>query len=828
MNDGITRNDNGESLRGLDPAALLSVLGSSELSIIHDVPGWELDGVAGQGGLGIVWRAHRKHDGVTGAIKFAPASDIDTIERIEEEATALRALDHPHIVRLLESGSLDDGGLYLAMEFIVGTSLAHQIPIHGLDPARAYTLFHQMASAVEHAHRRGVIHRDLKPGNILISPDGNLKVADFGLARPIRERTQRLTVTQTGVIAGTAEYLPPEAYRADYRPSISGDIYALGVILYDMLTGAPPRGAWRSVSELKVVDIRVDEVLRRALTPNVEERWKSVAEMDAALRAIESSPARYSGTPVVTRPVRVLDAGWTILGAIVFIAAVGVLIKTSLSRIGWPIDLIGPHAPCTGGFQAIGWLLLAMVPLCIWQIVRLFLFSSVPLREALPSPFGMKLGSYRCTAYVTLIAQGFCILLPAVLLAYVWSRVCTDWLQPGDPAWKRGLVVTTATSDTPISPWAWPVSGENYWLAQRTGLPGDPLGRQVDKIEFIPGFIPRAMAGGAAIVGLTLLITLGTGLARWWTHKRDRFNTTVLIGLIGTTWHFWPTDPAPPLSHETKNLQILERWREERQTYLSLSDDVFRAIYPGPAPTWEKFPPELLAHYAPEVHYRRSGRSLRVEVANRLALEAAVARAEKRTSKLLGTDSRAIGNPDDLRFTNTVTVLEFSDPPERNATGVWVRRHHTGTIIPGTGIAIERENYQHEKIYNVEPRTLYPEEAAQWAKEFLAAFATAPKSGSPEPLVAYFTARVYQVNNGWRSSLAEHRLFDRAAYAFALRTSILRGATPVLAGEPGGIQPQAGARQRITIPIRDGTTESIWTVDLIFEDGHWRAVSIRF
>ncbi len=828
MNRQMQGSDGGESLRGLSPAALLSILVADSDPSKSDVPGWELLSVAGQGGLGIVWRARRTRDGVLGAIKFAPASDIDTIERIEEEASALRALDHPHIVRLLESGTTQDGGLFLAMEFVAGTSLAHQIPVQGLPSDRAFALFHQMAAAVEHAHRRGVLHRDLKPGNILIDEDNNVKVADFGLARPIAERTQRLSVTQTGTIAGTAEYLPPEAYLADYRPAVSGDVYALGVILYDMLTGAPPRGAWRSVSELKLIDIRIDEVLRRALTPVVAERWKSVAEMDAAIRAIEVSPARYSGSPVVTRPIRVLDAAWTLLGIFIFLASLGVMMNTSLSRIAWPIDLVGPHAPGTGGFQALTWLLFAMVPLCVWQIVRVFIFRAVSLREALPSPFGITLGSFRCTACVVAISQSLCLILPVIFLADVWFNACTDWLKPGDPAWRHGLIVTTWGSDDLVSPWSWPQEGQNYWLVERSGLPGDPLGRQVDRVDFIPGFIPRLMVGSAFLISLTLFITLGVAIFRWWPYHRDRVNSIFLLALVGTTWHLWPRDPAPPLTEEKKYLHTLERWRDERLTYLRLSDDVFRALYPGPAPAWEIFPPELLAHYAAEVHFRRSGRSLRVQVAGYLAREAATARADRRTSELLGTDSRAIGEANDLRFQNAATVLEFTDPPERNATAVWAHRTHIGTIIPGTGIAIERDNYHHEKIYNVEPRTLYPEESTAWVAGLLTAFATEPSAGKPDPLNDYFTTKVIQTNNGWRSNLTEQRLFDRAAYTAALRIAVVRGGAPVLAGAPGPIRPQTGARQRITIPIREGTSTSTWTADLVFDEGKWRAVSIRF
>ena len=212
-------------LRGLDPAALLGVLGS-ERPPRPVIPGWEIESVIGQGGLGLVWRARRLSDGVLAAVKVPRLVEVDHIERLESEAQTLRTLDHPDIVRLLESGPLDDGGIFLAMEFIDGPALSHALPATGFEPAKAFTLFHQIAAAIAHAHARGLIHRDLKPANILLAPDGTARVADFGLARPVHERVQHLSLTHTGLIAGTAEYLPPEAYRAAHQPGVKDDLYA--------------------------------------------------------------------------------------------------------------------------------------------------------------------------------------------------------------------------------------------------------------------------------------------------------------------------------------------------------------------------------------------------------------------------------------------------------------------------------------------------------------------------------------------------------------------------------------------------------------------------
>ena len=232
MQNAMPTPDSSETpLRGLDPAALLGVLGSERPP--HPIAtGWEIESILGEGGLGIVWRARRTSDGTIAAVKVPRVSEVEHLERLEHEAATLRSITHPHIVRLLESGPLDDGGMFLAMEFIDGPALSHALPLTGFDPARAHELFHQIAAATAHAHAQGVIHRDLKPANILLAPDGTAHVADFGLGCPVHERVRHLSLTQTGLIAGTAEYLPPEAYRTSYPPGVKGDIYALVLFCY--------------------------------------------------------------------------------------------------------------------------------------------------------------------------------------------------------------------------------------------------------------------------------------------------------------------------------------------------------------------------------------------------------------------------------------------------------------------------------------------------------------------------------------------------------------------------------------------------------------------
>ena len=405
-------------LRGLDPELLLGVLGDDARESLPRIPGWKILGVAGEGGSGIVWRAERVSDAVAAAIKIAPPGEPETVARIEREAGFLRELRHPHIVELLETGALEEGdqagGLYLAMEFIDGPALVNEIPERGLPPERAFRWFREIVSAVAQAHDAGVLHRDLKPANVLVDPDGRVKVADFGLARPVHRRVHLLSLTRAGLVAGTAEYLPPEAYRGDYRPGPAADIFALGVMLHEMLTGTPPRGAWLPASTREGVDVRIDGIIRRAMDPDPEQRWPDPQAMVAALDEVLASPPRFAGAALVTFPVRVADCLWTLLGLFLFMAGTSSLLALDKAWVRLPFDLVGDHGRLIGGFHALFVLTLLGIPLGAWQIVRLWRFRHIPLREALPSPFGLRLGHSQTAAVLVFLCQLVCLLIPVV------------------------------------------------------------------------------------------------------------------------------------------------------------------------------------------------------------------------------------------------------------------------------------------------------------------------------------------------------------------------------------------------------------------------------
>jgi eukaryotic-like serine/threonine-protein kinase len=194
----------------------------------------------GRGGMGQVWRATDEALGRPVAVKLLHrhgATDEQAAERFRLEAHAAAVLSDPHVVAVYDFGHHDDT-LFLVMELVEGRSLADELRAHGaMAPGPAADIIKQAAAGLSAAHRQGVIHRDVKPGNLLLALDGTVKIADFGIARLVAGADKALT--NTGEIAGTSHYLAPE--RAKGRPGgPEADVYALGCVLYQLVTGHPP------------------------------------------------------------------------------------------------------------------------------------------------------------------------------------------------------------------------------------------------------------------------------------------------------------------------------------------------------------------------------------------------------------------------------------------------------------------------------------------------------------------------------------------------------------------------------------------------------------
>ncbi|MGH2748006.1 MAG: protein kinase domain-containing protein [Actinomycetota bacterium] len=251
------------------------------------------------GGMGTVWAATDERLGRRVAVKELKedlASDPRFVERFRREARAVAALSHPNIANVFDYGE-DDGRHFIVMELIEGRDLSRILREDGpLDPNRSIHIAIQMLDALGHAHSAGVIHRDVKAANVIVTEDERVKVTDFGIARAVGDST----LTATGSVLGTAHYISPEQASGD-RITPSSDLYAAGIVLYEMLTGSLPftgdspiAVAMRHVSDdipapserNPDVPRELDAVVARAVQKRPADRFGDAGEMRAALAAL--------------------------------------------------------------------------------------------------------------------------------------------------------------------------------------------------------------------------------------------------------------------------------------------------------------------------------------------------------------------------------------------------------------------------------------------------------------------------------------------------------------------------------------------------------------
>jgi Tol biopolymer transport system component len=276
---------------------------------------YKVEVLLGAGGMGEVYRAVDKRLGRSVAIKVLPetfAQDSDRVSRFQREAKVLASLNHPNIAALYGMEEFE-GAHFLVMELVDGETLAERIARGPIPAVEVMKIAHQISEAFEAAHEKGIIHRDLKPANVKITPEGKVKVLDFGLAKAIEgapatavlanSPTISLAATNAGVILGTTAYMSPEQAKG-LEASTRSDIFSFGCVLYEMHTGRQPfRG--ETVAEVLAhviarepdlttlpanLNPRVPELLRRCLEKDPRKRWQSVADTRVEIETILADP----------------------------------------------------------------------------------------------------------------------------------------------------------------------------------------------------------------------------------------------------------------------------------------------------------------------------------------------------------------------------------------------------------------------------------------------------------------------------------------------------------------------------------------------------------
>jgi predicted Ser/Thr protein kinase len=261
-------------------------------------PQLEIIELVGAGGMGAVYKAIQPKLDRRVALKILPletAQDPAFAERFNREAKALARLNHPNIVAVYDFGQSGDY-YYFVMEFVEGTNLRHLIENKSLTPRQALELVTQICAALQFAHDEKIVHRDIKPENILVSAKGQVKIADFGLAK-LMGPTPDFSLTASHMMMGTVNYMAPEQRENSRDVDHRADIYSLGVVIYEMLTGQVPMGRFDPPSKKVQVDVRLDEVVLHALEREPERRYQQVSEVRSGVETITSTMPREAAKP---------------------------------------------------------------------------------------------------------------------------------------------------------------------------------------------------------------------------------------------------------------------------------------------------------------------------------------------------------------------------------------------------------------------------------------------------------------------------------------------------------------------------------------------------
>ena len=246
--------------------------------------------------MGIVYKARQKSLNRWVAIKIlAPerVGEDEFAERFAREATVLAKLSHPNVVTIYDFGEAE-GLFYIVMEFVDGVNLRDLLSDGKLEPERALAIIPSICEALEYAHKNGIVHRDIKPENILLDRAGRVKVADFGIARILGTANEPASREYDGEctrsVVGTKGYRAPEQVASPRHADSRADIYSLGVVLYEMLTGTRPDKEVVAPSHKVQIDVRLDEIVLRAMEKNPELRYQQVSEVRTMCETIASTP----------------------------------------------------------------------------------------------------------------------------------------------------------------------------------------------------------------------------------------------------------------------------------------------------------------------------------------------------------------------------------------------------------------------------------------------------------------------------------------------------------------------------------------------------------
>jgi predicted Ser/Thr protein kinase len=407
-------------------------------------PDLQVEREIGHGGMAVVFKARQPHLDRLIALKvLAPwlASQPGFADRFSREARVLAKLNHPNIVTIHDFGQAGRF-YYLVMEFVDGVNLRQAMQAQRFTPAQALGLVPKLCDALQYAHGEGILHRDIKPDNILLDAKGRVKIADFGIAKLAGEAESQPLLTHSGMHLGTPAYMAPEQVERPGEVDHRADIYSLGVVLYEMLTGELPLGRFAAPSAKSAVDERIDEIVFRTLEKERERRYQSAEEVKTRVEGLGdgpppiTSPRPVAGAtgprPMVKRAfIGALSTALSLLAAVVLLACWAFL---SVRETG-PFD-----APETSPTWA-GLLALAATVLGIFGpgIAGFFLGASglLAIRQSGGSRSGAGFGAFATLAWPLVLLTWIIVAAAAVLGGSIFG----DSFRPTVGGWLMAATV---------------------------------------------------------------------------------------------------------------------------------------------------------------------------------------------------------------------------------------------------------------------------------------------------------------------------------------------------------------------------------------------------
>jgi predicted Ser/Thr protein kinase len=338
MQAGLESEQNPGSASELNPTAPWSdFVPPQPEDLAKFFPQLEVLELLGKGGMGAVYKARQRELDRLVAVKILPpeiGSDPAFAERFTREARALAKLSHQNIVSVFDFGQAD-GQYYFIMEYVDGANLRHLIETGAIKPEEALAIVPQICEALQFAHDEGIVHRDIKPENILVDKQGRVKIADFGLAKLLGNAQAEATLTGTHQAMGTLHYMAPEQMQGAATVDHRADIYSLGVVFYEMLTGELPIGRFEPPSKKVRIDVRLDDVVLRSLESAPERRYQHASDVKTEVESIvggsvmqlpTAKPATADHVSLVRQQLKVPAMGLLVAGIVNLLAALSIVL----------------------------------------------------------------------------------------------------------------------------------------------------------------------------------------------------------------------------------------------------------------------------------------------------------------------------------------------------------------------------------------------------------------------------------------------------------------------------------------------------------------------